>query len=318
MATLGKRTRSHTASNPSIKSRPTSPSPPSKRLKTKAVVVQLAGDDSNKENICPEGWYGDVSTRSNDDTDDEEDVDENESTTRASSRRRTRSISATGGRVNREGEFSLSSFTTRLYSHDILVSRTPVKTRLIHQVLTPPPTPPTDTVDSDPFSESSQTSSSTSPPPPAAQTPPHTPVTSHGRAKALLRLSLSVSEGTITGRDSERASILSFLYPFLRDESTEKGTNSMYISGSPGTGKTFLVSDILRSLSSEYPELTTAYVNCMGLNEQNLWERVLEALQKEVAQKPRKGKGKKEDAAGRLKALLRDEKKWYCCSLQLY
>lgn len=111
-------------------------------------------------------------------------------------------------------------------------------------------------------------------------TPPSTPPAPlHIRARALLR-STSDSSAVI-GRDAERTSILNFINPFIASTSDDSiaahATTSMYISGSPGTGKTALVSSILASL--EVGATRSLYVNCMGLKDISiLWERVLSAI----------------------------------------
>lgn len=94
-------------------------------------------------------------------------------------------------------------------------------------------------------------------------TPPVTPtkttsLTVYAHARALLR---SSSTSALTGRTAERAVITNFL--LAKDESKEK--TSLYISGTPGTGKTFLVNDVLISL-----KLKSKYLNCNGMGVEDI------------------------------------------------
>ena len=63
---------------------------------------------------------------------------------------------------------------------------------------------------------------------------------------------------------------------------------SLYLSGSPGSGKTALVQDVLTSLEKENDDLRVVFINCMGMSELGIagvMRRVLEdvAPQKRVA-----------------------------------
>ncbi|PVF95623.1 hypothetical protein CPB86DRAFT_808098 [Serendipita vermifera] len=97
-------------------------------------------------------------------------------------------------------------------------------------------------------------------------TPPVTPsktnsskTTPYAEARALLRTSSSASSaGTLTGRDAERTIITEFL---AGSENT-----CLYISGTPGTGKTALVNDILK----EKDDLIRQYVNCTGMKAEQI------------------------------------------------
>jgi hypothetical protein len=56
---------------------------------------------------------------------------------------------------------------------------------------------------------------------------------------------------------------------------------SLYISGSPGLGKTALLHEVLESLSARYESLRTVVVNCMGMTSLDfsaLKEHVVEGL----------------------------------------
>ncbi|KAG8699290.1 AAA ATPase [Ceratobasidium sp. 395] len=109
-------------------------------------------------------------------------------------------------------------------------------------------------------------------------TPPATPPTTlslHARARALLR----PGPGEVIGREKERAILSDFLSSFAAGSTNQSGDASQhsaaYISGAPGTGKTALVSEILRGIATD--GLRGIYVNCTGLKEEStVWARVLE------------------------------------------
>ncbi|KAG8691746.1 AAA ATPase [Ceratobasidium sp. 423] len=106
--------------------------------------------------------------------------------------------------------------------------------------------------------------------PPA--TPPVTVLSLHARARALLRPGI----GEVIGRDKERAILTNFLAPFVAG--TPHGPTdklAAYISGAPGTGKTALVSEVLRTVAKD--QVKGIYINCTGFKEESsVWARVLE------------------------------------------
>ncbi|KAJ6587204.1 P-loop containing nucleoside triphosphate hydrolase protein [Mycena vulgaris] len=131
-------------------------------------------------------------------------------------------------------------------------------------------------------------------------TPPPTPPTSllpiHARARALLRATCNSSATEMAGRDSERAAISAF-FASLIDQVDEVEHTSLYISGSPGTGKTALVNSILRTLGVDHVKVIT--INCMALNSvDTLWERLIEELggpadkKRKTAGRPKKSQGR--------------------------
>ncbi|CAA7260582.1 unnamed protein product [Cyclocybe aegerita] len=137
----------------------------------------------------------------------------------------------------------------------------------------------------------------------AIATPPPTPPTSllpiHSRARALLRSTCNNTQAQIAGRDNERAAILSFLAPFIEGTSMndDEAVNSMFISGTPGTGKTALVNAIIRELSSDTNcDVKVISINCMALKSvDGLWERMIEEFgeapkRKSAASKKLKGR----------------------------
>lgn len=79
---------------------------------------------------------------------------------------------------------------------------------------------------------------------------------------------------------------------FLGDSQVETNgvsSTSLYISGTPGTGKTALVNSILRSIPND---AKVVFINCMALNSVDaLWERLIEEFDD----------GKKRKTAGRVK-----------------
>ncbi|PPQ99761.1 hypothetical protein CVT24_009664 [Panaeolus cyanescens] len=117
-------------------------------------------------------------------------------------------------------------------------------------------------------------------------TPPPTPPTAllplHTRVRALLRATCNNSQALISGRDAERDAILDFVTRFVdctaMDDDT--GAFSLFISGTPGTGKTALVNAILRDISTQkQKDIKIVSINCMSLKGlDGLWERMLEEL----------------------------------------
>ncbi|KAJ7497591.1 P-loop containing nucleoside triphosphate hydrolase protein [Mycena latifolia] len=131
-------------------------------------------------------------------------------------------------------------------------------------------------------------------------TPPPTPPTSllpiHARARALLRATCNSPATEMAGRDVERTAISAF-FASLIDQADEVEHTSLYISGSPGTGKTALVNSVLRTLGADQVKIIT--INCMALNSVDaLWERLIEELSGS-AEKKRKTAGRPKKTHGR-------------------
>lgn len=129
-------------------------------------------------------------------------------------------------------------------------------------------------------------------------TPPPTPpvllLPIYTRARGLLR-STSTSVSPIAGREDERRRILEFITSSWSDSAH----TSLYISGTPGTGKTALVNSVLRSFeeSEGTSDLRVVSINCMALNGLDaLWDRLYEELYRtrpsKNAAKTCKAKGK--------------------------
>lgn len=135
----------------------------------------------------------------------------------------------------------------------------------------------------------------------------------HARARALLRPN-SDCTGDMPGRERERSVIRDFIT--ISDDGDQ--ITSLYISGSPGTGKTALVNALIQSLGSDLNETKLITVNCMALeNVEALWERLSEEFQgpckRKQSRRTAKGKGKEtvEDILSGL------DSKWYCSFLSL-
>lgn len=149
-------------------------------------------------------------------------------------------------------------------------------------------------------------------------TPPPTPVSSlplHTRARTLLRATCNSADNQIAGRDAERTTIHDFITSFMDDSAMDADDvfTTLYISGSPGCGKTALVNSVLGQLNPEANGVKIIFINCMALNNLDaLWDRMFEELdaarkQKSSPSKSRKAKGR--DAIETLVAGLKT--KWY-------
>ncbi len=116
------------------------------------------------------------------------------------------------------------------------------------------------------------------------QTPPLTPCTLsplHIRTRALLRATCD-SFTEFAGRIPERQFIRNFITEFVKsDPVSEVKKPVLYISGSPGCGKTALVNSILATSEAELltNNITLVSVNCMALNGlEAVWDRLAEEL----------------------------------------
>ncbi|KAK2467868.1 hypothetical protein APHAL10511_000163 [Amanita phalloides] len=107
-------------------------------------------------------------------------------------------------------------------------------------------------------------------------TPPATPkplLPLYARVKALLRTTCNAN-ATITCRDAECDVIMKFLQSFLSGEATQR---CLYISGSPGTGKTALLNSVLRTSKHDLCNVMT--INCMTLKGVDaLWQQLFDDL----------------------------------------
>ena len=103
----------------------------------------------------------------------------------------------------------------------------------------------------------------------------------HIRSRALLRATCN-SSAEIAGRLLERQLITKFIATFISSSPDSNATNPvLYISGSPGCGKTALVNSILATFRVELLQGNTkvVFVNCIALNGlEAVWERLIEEL----------------------------------------
>ncbi|CAL1707027.1 unnamed protein product [Somion occarium] len=147
---------------------------------------------------------------------------------------------------------------------------------------------------------------------PSLITPPSTPSTLQSvaaKCRALLRATCN-NASSIAGRDAERDEIIKFLQPFLQtgvsSDIAGDQHSVLYISGSPGTGKTALVNDVLRTMAADLADdsVNLFTVNCMALgNVEALWATLIQALQGGKV-KPNKGRINKDTSRQTLEHLL--------------
>ncbi|KAF8627835.1 hypothetical protein AX15_004252 [Amanita polypyramis BW_CC] len=108
-------------------------------------------------------------------------------------------------------------------------------------------------------------------------TPPTAPkllLPLHARVKSVLRATCNDASSAITCRDAERDVITNFIQPFVNEEAIQR---CLYISGSPGTGKTALLNSVLQTLNSDLCNVIS--INCMILNGVDaLWKKLFDDL----------------------------------------
>lgn len=84
----------------------------------------------------------------------------------------------------------------------------------------------------------------------------------------------------MTGREKERETIEAFIHGI--DNPSKDGPASkriLYISGSPGSGKTALINTLLEGTLFE-DDVKIIYINCMANSEVDaIWDRVYEGLE---------------------------------------
>lgn len=123
-------------------------------------------------------------------------------------------------------------------------------------------------------------------------TPPRDLLPAYARARALLRPTANNTSSEFAGRESERQTIQDFVSNFIAGEVAAGGA-SLYVSGSPGCGKTALVNSVLASISEEDSYVRVVSLNCMALNGIDaLWERLAEALGTSKTKTRGKAKGR--------------------------
>ena len=83
----------------------------------------------------------------------------------------------------------------------------------------------------------------------------------------------------MAGREQERFEIQAFILGFIDGTSSAKNTSALYISGSPGTGKTALVNSTLADLAGQLTDIQLLSVNCMALDGVDaVWQRLSEMV----------------------------------------
>ena len=116
---------------------------------------------------------------------------------------------------------------------------------------------------------------------------------------------------TITGRSTERDVIAKFIASACEsDASPVPSKSSLFISGTPGTGKTALVNSVLSGL--EYcQDFKVVTVNCMALNNMdNLWDCLCENIESSTLVRRNRGaKAKGKRLLDRI--LASQDQRWY-------
>ncbi|CCM00411.1 uncharacterized protein FIBRA_02441 [Fibroporia radiculosa] len=144
-------------------------------------------------------------------------------------------------------------------------------------------------------------------PPP---TPPSVLLPLHVRVRALLRPTCNGGSG-MAGREAELDIVRNFLHDFSQcDMDIESTWSALYISGSPGTGKTALVNTALDAFRSQANRdgIIIMSVNCMALtNLDAVWDRLAEGLQVDKRHS-RKGKKSRQSSRQCVEALLVEHK----------
>ncbi|EMD37480.1 hypothetical protein CERSUDRAFT_114125 [Gelatoporia subvermispora B] len=139
-------------------------------------------------------------------------------------------------------------------------------------------------------------------------TSPPSPLPLHARARALLR-PICNDVSNIAGRNEERKLIREFITSFLALAPSSAENSALYVSGTPGTGKTALINAVMHSLEAELePHTATVIsVNCMALTSIDaIWDRLAEELSAGSRQVKRGRRKAKETPSQRVEALLAD------------
>lgn len=88
---------------------------------------------------------------------------------------------------------------------------------------------------------------------------------------------------SLAGREAEKALIESFFHGL--DDDADVPESVLYISGSPGTGKTALVNSIIENADLKSRSgLKVVFLNCMAIADMDtLWRRLAEELGDAIA-----------------------------------
>lgn len=113
---------------------------------------------------------------------------------------------------------------------------------------------------------------------------------------------------SMEGRETERTVIESFLHSL--DSDSDVTESVLYVSGTPGTGKTALVNSIIAS-TNVAGDVKVVFINCMAITGMDaLWEK----LAGELVAGPVRGRssGKKMSAKDRVHSLFGKQRalKW--------
>lgn len=143
------------------------------------------------------------------------------------------------------------------------------------------------------------------------------------RVRALLRPTCN-HVGGMAGRRTEREMITRFISAFLGSSKAESTSNSdssiLYISGTPGTGKTALVNTVLGDMRDDLADaqVSVITVNCMAVNDvEALYARLVEDLSKSSQQgkKTHRGRQVKETSLQAVGRLLNEQTSTKCLVL---
>ena len=137
----------------------------------------------------------------------------------------------------------------------------------------------------------------------ALTTPPPTPHSSiqpiSTRVRALLRPACN-HVGRMAGRQNERDAITRFISGFISTSAckTTNGPNAsiLYISGTPGTGKTALVTAVLGDVGQQLDvaQASVITVNCMAVNDIDaLYDKLVDELSNHSGRGKRGSRNKK-------------------------
>ena len=116
----------------------------------------------------------------------------------------------------------------------------------------------------------------------------------------------------MAGREQERSEIEAFVLGFIGGTSSAKDVSALYISGSPGTGKTALVNATLANLAGQLEGVQVLAVNCMALDGVDaVWQRLAEMFGA-GNKSPGRARKSKDSPQQIVETALRSSKqKWY-------
>ncbi|KAH8119620.1 P-loop containing nucleoside triphosphate hydrolase protein [Phellopilus nigrolimitatus] len=147
-------------------------------------------------------------------------------------------------------------------------------------------------------------------------TPPATPpftIPLYLRVRGLLRATSNSNHiMSMAGRATERSIVESFLHSFDEDASVSESV--LYVSGSPGTGKTALINSIIASAKVS-DDVKVLFLNCMAFSGMDaLWQRLAEELSgaSTKARPGRRAIGKKLHGKDEVSAILDKQRDLKC------